>query len=131
VVEADEELTVAGIRILRPRHRHRAAHVGLAVELRLELLARAAGAGALRTAGLRHKAVDHAVEDDPIIESIAHQLLDPGHMAGRISITTLPLVVSRIIVFSGSLMDAPLPGSGYRRNGWRLGGRRRRPPFRW
>ena len=47
VVEADEELAVAGIRAGRARHRHGAAHMRLLVELGLELLARAAGAGAL------------------------------------------------------------------------------------
>src|SRR5882757_10242598 len=58
IPEADEELAIAGIRALRTRHRHRAAHVLLAVELRLQLLARAAGAGPVRTAGLRHEAID-------------------------------------------------------------------------
>src|SRR5437660_11925832 len=53
VVEADEELAVAGIRAVGARHRDGAAHVRLAVELGLELLARAAGAGAMRPAGLR------------------------------------------------------------------------------
>src|SRR4029077_6376581 len=57
VAKTDEELAVAGIGIARARHRHRAAHVGLLVELGLELLAGAAGAGAMRTAGLRHEAV--------------------------------------------------------------------------
>src|SRR5215470_9898656 len=70
VVEADEELAVARIRALRARHRHGAAHVRLAVELGLELLARAAGAGALRAAGLRHEAFDHAMEDDSVVEPI-------------------------------------------------------------
>src|SRR5213593_677770 len=52
VVEADEELAVAGIRILRARHRDGAAHMRLTVELGLELLAGAAGASALRATGL-------------------------------------------------------------------------------
>src|ERR1700704_6459298 len=67
VVEADEELAVAGIRILRPRHRDCAAHMRLTVELGFELLARAASAGPVRTAGLRHEAVDDAVEYDPVV----------------------------------------------------------------
>src|SRR5262245_34333326 len=83
VVEADEELAVAGIRVLRARHRDGAAHMRLAIELGLELPAGAAGAGALRTAGLRHEAVDDAVEDDAVVEAIAHQLLDARDMSGR------------------------------------------------
>src|SRR5665647_1616816 len=55
IVEADEELAVAGIRAGGARHRGGAAHMRLLVELGLQLLAGAAGAGALRTAGLRHE----------------------------------------------------------------------------
>src|SRR6202790_4544080 len=83
VVEADEELAVAGIRTCRARHRGGAAHMRLVVEFGLELLAGAAGAGALRTAGLRHETVDHAMEHDAVVESLAHQLLDPRDMSGR------------------------------------------------
>ena len=90
----------------------------LAVELGLELLAGAAGAGALRAAGLRHEAVDHAVKHDAVVESLAHQLLDAGDVAGR-EIGAhrdhdLPLVVSRSAVsrsfqpWSGSLLIAPV-----------------------
>src|SRR6266404_3780545 len=82
IVETDEELAVAGIRIRGTRHRSRAAHMGLIVELGLELLARAAGAGPLRTAGLRHEALDHAVEHDAIVKALAHQFLDPRDDAG-------------------------------------------------
>ena len=53
------------------------------VELGLQLLAGTAGAGALRAAGLRHEAVDHAVEHDAVVKAFAHQFLDPGDMAGR------------------------------------------------
>src|SRR5262245_58262339 len=66
--ETDEELAVAGIRVLRPRHGYGAAAMGLFVELGLELLARAAGAGTVRAAGLRHEAVDDAVEHDAVVE---------------------------------------------------------------
>src|ERR1700723_2484778 len=62
IVEADEELAVAGIRAGRARHRGGAADMRFLVELGLELFAGAAGAGALRTSGLRHEAFDHAVE---------------------------------------------------------------------
>src|SRR6187431_912128 len=57
IVEADEELAVAGIGARRARHRGGAAHMRLLVEFGLELLAGAAGAGALRAAGLRHEAL--------------------------------------------------------------------------
>src|SRR4051812_44511270 len=46
VLEADEELAVGRIRALRAGHRAGAADVRLAAELRLEVLAGAAGAGA-------------------------------------------------------------------------------------
>src|SRR3984885_1478178 len=61
IVEADEELAVAGVRAGRACHRSGAAHMRLLVEFGLELLAGAAGAGAMRAAGLRHKALDHAM----------------------------------------------------------------------
>src|SRR6266404_8064157 len=83
VVEADEELAVAGIRACRARHRGGAAHMRFLVEFRLELLAGAAGAGAVRAAGLRHKALDHAMEHDAVVKSLAHQFLDPRDMARR------------------------------------------------
>src|SRR6516164_8199559 len=80
--EADEKLAVGGIRRLRPRHRYGAAAVGLFVELRLELPAGAAGAGAMGTASLRHEALDDAVKRDAIVEALAHQFLDARDMAG-------------------------------------------------
>ena len=55
----------------------------LLVELGLQLLAGAAGAGAVRAAGLRHEAVDDAVEDDAVVEALAHQFLDARDVAGR------------------------------------------------
>src|SRR5262245_41962950 len=58
--EADEELAVAGIRVLRPRHGYGAAAMGLFIELGLELLARAAGSGAVRTGRRRRAAVGDA-----------------------------------------------------------------------
>src|SRR5690242_15157881 len=83
VVETDEELTVGGIRACRARHRRGAAHMRLVVELGLELLAGAAGPGALRAAGLRHETFDHAMEYDAVVEAFAHQLLDPRDMVWR------------------------------------------------
>src|SRR6202171_5371913 len=83
VVETDEELAVAGIRAGGARHRGGAAHMRLLVEFGLQLLAGTAGAGALRTPRLRHKAFDHAVEHDAVVKSLAHQFLDPRDVAGR------------------------------------------------
>ena len=44
---------------------------------------RAAGAGAVRAAGLRHEAVDDAVEDDAVVEALGDELLDVRDMARR------------------------------------------------
>ena len=43
----------------------------------------AAGLAELHVAGLRHEAVDDAVEDHAVIGALAGQLLDAGDMAGR------------------------------------------------
>src|ERR1700709_2208131 len=83
IVEADEELAVAGIRTGRARHRCRAAHMRLLAGFGLELLAGAAGAGALRTSGLRHETVDDAMEHDAVVKALAHQFLDTRDMARR------------------------------------------------
>ena len=40
-----------------------------------------AGAGGI--AGLRHEPGDHPVEDDPVVEALAGQLLDARHVLGR------------------------------------------------
>ena len=65
VVEADEELRIGRVRTRRAGHRHRAAHMRLGVELRLEVrIFRSARAGPVRAAGLGHEAVDHPVKDD-------------------------------------------------------------------
>src|ERR1700746_2936459 len=69
VVEADEELAVAGVRARRARARGGAPHMRLGIEFGLELLAGAAGAGALRASGLGHEAVDHAMENDAVVET--------------------------------------------------------------
>jgi hypothetical protein len=44
---------------------------------------RPAHAGAGGVARLRHEIVDHAMEDDAVIEALAHQFRDPRHMARR------------------------------------------------
>ena len=57
------------------RHRGDAADVRLAAELGLEVgLVGAAHAGAGRVAALGHEAVDHAVEDDAVVEAFLGQL---------------------------------------------------------
>src|SRR5262249_51289116 len=48
-----------------------------------EVLARAAGSVAARIAGLRHEAVDHAMEFKPVVEAGACQLLHPRDGIGR------------------------------------------------
>src|SRR5690242_14499753 len=83
VAEADEKLAVAGIRVGGARHRHRAAHVRFLVEFGFEFFARAASAGALRAAGLRHEPVDHPVKYDPVVEPVLHQFLDARDVPGR------------------------------------------------
>src|SRR5690606_20180593 len=83
VVEADEELAVGRVRIVRPGHRADAAHMRLAAELGLQVgLVRTAAAGAGRIAALGHEAGDDAVEDDAVIKALARQFLDPRHVAG-------------------------------------------------
>src|SRR5215468_2171383 len=68
VGKADEELAIGAVGIARARHGYRAAHMVLVGELGLEILPRAAGAGARRIAGLRHEAGDHAMKNDAIVE---------------------------------------------------------------
>jgi hypothetical protein len=50
---------------------------GSCVELRFQVrLLGAAHAGAFRAAGLRHEAVDHAVEQDAVIKPLTREFLD-------------------------------------------------------
>ena len=69
----DEELAPVRVRA-RVRHRERPALDLVVVELVLELVARAAGAGALRAAALDHEVGDDAVEDQPVVEALAGEL---------------------------------------------------------
>src|SRR3954451_4584933 len=69
IVEADEELAVAGVRALGACHRDRAAHMRLAIDLGLELLAGTAGPGPLRASGLRHEPLDDAVKNHAVVEA--------------------------------------------------------------
>src|SRR5687768_18077326 len=84
VLEADEELAVGAVRILRARHRGGAADVGLAAELGPEVgLVGTAHAAPGRVAALGHEAGDDAVEDDPVVETFLDQLPYPGDVPGR------------------------------------------------
>ena len=66
------------------RHGAHAAHVRLGVELGVEVAELgAAGAGAVRAAGLGHEALDDAVEDDAVVEAFARQRLDALDVLGR------------------------------------------------
>ena len=86
VVEHDEELAVGGIvAVALARHADDAAlerHLG---ELGLEVrMLRAAGAIAvLAVAGLRHEAVDDAVERHVVVKTFARQHFQTLGMAGR------------------------------------------------
>src|SRR5690606_13312674 len=81
--ERDKELAVAAVRMRRTRHGAGAFQMRFAGKLRRELLARPAGAGAERAAGLRHEAVNHPVKDNAVIKALARQLLDARNMARR------------------------------------------------
>jgi hypothetical protein len=84
IIEADEELAVGAVRILRSRHRGSAADVRLAAEFCGQIgLGRAAHAGAGRVAALGHEAGNDPVEDDAVVKALVHQILDPLDVAGR------------------------------------------------
>src|SRR5579875_57510 len=81
VGKTDEELRVGGIWILLAGHRAGAAHMRLGIKLGLEIgIFRAAGSRPVRTARLRHKSVDHAMERDAIVELLCSELLDMRDM---------------------------------------------------
>src|SRR3954468_14743793 len=71
----DEELAAVRVRA-GVRHRERAAHDLVVVELVLERVARAAAAGPGRVAALDHEVLDHAVEDHAVVEVVAGELLE-------------------------------------------------------
>src|SRR5215469_17760333 len=82
-VEADEELAVGGIGIVGARHSDGAAHEVRLTELRLELMPRAARAGAGGIAGLRHETRDHPMEFKPVIKALSRESLYLRHREGR------------------------------------------------
>src|SRR3546814_7027024 len=72
IFEADEELAVGAVRILRARHRTDAADMRFGAEFGGQVGKLAAPhAGAGRIAALRHEAVDHAVENH-VVRSEEH-----------------------------------------------------------
>ena len=83
VAVADEKLAAGRVGVGRARHRDDAAHVGLGVELGLDLVAGAAGAGhaglarlGVGAAALDHEALDDAVKRGAVIEALAGELLE-------------------------------------------------------
>ena len=83
-MKADEELAVGRVGFIRACHRHCPAQMRQFVKLGLQIgklrptLARARG-----IAGLRHEALNHAVEDNAIVKALTGQRLDPLNMGGR------------------------------------------------
>src|SRR6476620_5207059 len=65
----DEELGAVGVRT-RVRHRECPANHLVLVDLILERVARTAGPGSLGTAALDHELRDHAVKDEPVVETV-------------------------------------------------------------
>src|SRR5437870_13369189 len=84
----DEELAAVGVRP-RVRHRQRAAHHLLVVDLVLERVAGAAGPRALGAAALDHEVADHAVEDQPVVEAVAGELAEVADRLRRVVVEQL------------------------------------------
>src|SRR3954452_1200252 len=74
----DEELRAVRVRP-RVRHRERALDDLVVVDLVLERVPRAAGAGPLGAAALDHEVLDDAVEDEPVVEALRRELLEVAH----------------------------------------------------
>src|SRR5476651_406361 len=83
VLEADEELAARAARIAGAGHRRHAAAVRLLAEFGGQTIAHAAHSVAVGIAGLRHEAVDHAMEHDTVVFALARELLDLRHVRGR------------------------------------------------
>src|SRR5688572_4670866 len=84
VAVADVELAARGIRVLAARHRHRAAHVLVLVELGGDGIAGAAGAVTLGVAALDHEVGHHAMEGEPVVEALLGVGDEIVHRLGRV-----------------------------------------------
>src|SRR5918994_116372 len=87
------DLRVLDRPVARPgvRHSERAALDLVLVDLVLELVARPARAGAVRAPALNHEVADHAVEDEPVVEAVARQLLEVLDRLRRVRVEQLDL----------------------------------------
>jgi hypothetical protein len=74
-------------------HRERAADDLVVVDLVLERVAGAAGAGAGRVAALDHEVLDHAVEDHAVVEAVAGELAEVLDGLRRVLVEQLDVVV--------------------------------------
>ncbi len=84
----DEELRAVRVRA-GVGHRQRAADDLVVVELVLERVARAAGAGALRAAALDHEVADDPVERQAVVEALAGQRAEVVDGLGRVVVEQL------------------------------------------
>ena len=87
---ADEELAAGAVRVARAGHGKHALYVGAVIELGLDHVAGATGAGGaaradlgVGAAALNHEALDDAVEGGPIVEFLAGQLEEVVHGTRR------------------------------------------------
>src|SRR3954464_9993600 len=96
----DEELAAVRIRA-RVRHRERAAHDLVIVDLVFEGVAGAAAAGAVRVAALDHEVLDHAVEDHTVVELVAGKLREVRHRLRRVLVEQLHRDVTVVGVEDG------------------------------
>src|SRR4029079_2231300 len=86
----DEELAPVRIRA-GVRHRERAAHDRVVVEVVLEAVAGASGAGSGRVATLDHEVGDDAVEDDAVVEPVSGELAEVLDGLRRLALEKLEL----------------------------------------
>src|ERR687896_657824 len=86
----DEELAAVRVRAA-VRHRERTALDLVVVDLVLELVSRAARAGAVRAAALDHEVGDHPVEDEAVVVAVAAQLREVLDGLRRVALEPLEL----------------------------------------
>ena len=80
----DEELAAVGVRAGVGHRQHAALVAHAVVGLVLELVARTAGAGALRAAALDHEIGDHAVELQAVVEAALGEIDEIGDRQRRL-----------------------------------------------